>query len=314
VKVLVTGGTTWLGQSVVARLLAGGHDVAVLDAAPAPWRVALPRPVPVAAGSVADPGAVLEALRRERPDAVLHREVLYGPETEQRLLRTVQVNLVGALAVFEAAAATGVRRVVYESSIGVYGTQAEHGPGPLPEASARFADPPHVYQLTQHAVEYLARRYRAATGLSLVGVRPSVCHSPLKDVGISRWSNDFVTLPALGRPVRLPYHAGQRSSLLWVDDCAEVYARLVERPDLRHEVYNTGGHDVSLRELAGLVRALLPRARLEFTEGSEQPLPWRIDGSRARDELGVSLRPLADTIRLHAEWARRLHGLPPLPA
>ena len=56
-KVLVTGGTTWLGQSVVARLLAGGHDVAVLDAAPAPWRVALPRAVRVAAGSVADPGA-----------------------------------------------------------------------------------------------------------------------------------------------------------------------------------------------------------------------------------------------------------------
>jgi UDP-glucose 4-epimerase len=269
--------------------------------------------VAVHRGSAADVATLLPLLRAERPEVVVNRHVLYGPETETAWLRTVQVNLVGALQLFEAAALAGVRRVVYESSIGVYGRQEEHGPGALTEYDDRFDRPPHVYRLTQHAVEFFARRYRQATGVELVGSRPSVCHSPLKDVGISRWSNDFVTLPALGRPMHFPYVAAQRSSLIWVDDAADVVVRLVEQPRLRHDMYNSGGHDVSNGELADLVRALIPGARFSFAESETQPLPHRIDRRRAREDLGLELRPLAETLREHADLARRLHGLPPLP-
>jgi nucleoside-diphosphate-sugar epimerase len=312
-KVLVTGGTTWFGQAIVGRLLARDHEVATLDEAPVPWRVPLPREVRVHRGSVADLGAVAEVMRLERPAVVVHRDVLYGPETEARYLRTVQVNLIGALNVFQAAAVSaGVRRVVYESSIGVYGLQEEHGPRWLHEDDARFVDPPHVYRLTQHAVEFFARRMRRDMGLEIVGTRPSVCHSPLKDVGISRWSNDCVSLPALGRPMRFPHPASQRTSLVWVDDAAEVYARLADQPTLRHDMYNSGGHDVSHGELAELVRRLIPGAQFEFGDAGAQPLPWRVDHTRARDELGLALRPLSDTLREHANQARALAGLPPL--
>lgn len=312
-KVLVTGGTTWFGQSIVRRLLLRDHEVATLDEAPAPWRVALPREVRVHHGSVADLGALAEVVRLERPAVIVHRDVLYGPETETRYLRTVQVNVVGALNVFLAAGVgAGVRRVVYESSIGVYGRQEEHGPRWLTEDDERFVAPPHVYRLTQHAAEFFARRVRRDTGLEIVGTRPSVCHSPLKDVGISRWSNDFVTLPALGRPMRFPYPLDQRCSLVWVDDAAEVYARLADQPALAHDMYNSGGHDVSLGELAEMVRRLIPDAQFEFAEAGSQPLPWRVDQNRAREDLGLSLRPLAETLREHADLARSLHGLPSL--
>jgi nucleoside-diphosphate-sugar epimerase len=313
-KILVTGGTTWFGQAIVGRLLAREHEVVTLDEAPAPWRVRLPRDVRVHRGSVADLGALAEVVRAERPAVIVHRDVLYGPETEARYLRTVQVNLVGALNVFQVAAvAAGVRRVVYESSIGVYGLQEEHGPRWLTEDDARFVDPPHVYRLTQHAVEFFARRMRRDAALDIVGTRPSVCHSPLKDVGLSRWSNDCVSRPALGQPMRFPYPASQRTSLVWVDDAAEVYARLADQPTLRHDMYNSGGHDVSNVELAELIRQLIPDARFQFTDGDTQPLPWRIDQTRARDDLGLRLRPLADTLREHASQARALAGLPPLP-
>jgi nucleoside-diphosphate-sugar epimerase len=313
VKVLVTGGTTWFGQHIVQRLALRGHEVVALDEHPAPWRLPLPRPVPVHPGAATDVATLLPLLRTERPEAIVNRHVLYGPETETAWLRTVQVNLVGALQLFEAAALAGVPRVVYESSIGVYGRQEEHGPAPLTEEDDLFARPPHVYRLTQHAVEFFARRYRAATGVALVGSRPSVCHSPLKDVGISRWSNDFVTLPVLGRPMRFPHVATQRTSLIWVDDAADVVVRLVEAPRLRHDMYNSGGHDVSNAELAAMVQALIPGAAFSFSDSETQPLAHRIDRRRAREDLGLELLPLAETLREHAELARRLHGLPPLP-
>ncbi len=136
-----------------------------------------------------------------------------------------------------------------------------------------------------------------------------MCHSPLKDKGVSRWSNDFVSLPATGRAMRFPYPASQRTSLIWVDDAAEVYARLADQPKLAHAMYNTGGYDVSLGELAELVRAFIPDAVHEFAaEGSvpPQPMPSRVSGARAATDLGIASAPLVETLPIHADRARKL--------
>ncbi|HVL55269.1 MAG TPA: NAD(P)-dependent oxidoreductase [Burkholderiaceae bacterium] len=314
-KVLVTGGTSWFGQSIVARLLARGHDVACYDEVVEPWRVVLTRPVRCHRGSLADMAGLLAVVRRERPEVIVNREVRYGEDTETDVIGTVQINLLGALHVFEAAAATGIRRVVYESSIGVYGTQEEHGDRLLGEDDARFCNPRWVFRLTQHAVEALAPRMAASSGIELVGVRPSVCHSPLKDKGVSRWSNDFMSLPATGRPMRFPYPASQRTSLIWVDDAAEVYAALADAPRLAHPIYNTGGYDVSLGELAGMVRRMIPDAQFDFAEEGSvppQPMPSRVCGARVERELGLSLAPLEQTLALHAEQARRMFAAAPI--
>jgi nucleoside-diphosphate-sugar epimerase len=306
---MVTGGTTWFGQSIVERIQARGHEAVCFDEVPLPWRVELSRPVRVHQGSIADAASLLNAVRRERPDVIINRDVRYGEETEVDYLRTLQVNLIGAMNIFEVAAAAGVPRVVYESSIGVYGEQDEHGNREIVEDDARFSHPPYVFRLTQHAVEFFAPRMAAQAGVELVGVRPSVCHSPLKDKGVSRWSNDFVSLPALGRAVRFPYPASQRTSLIWVDDAAEVYARLADQPKLAYTMYNTGGHDVSLGELAELVRMFIPDALHEFAaEGSvtPQPMPSRVSGARAAMDLGITLAPLAETLPIHADRARRM--------
>jgi nucleoside-diphosphate-sugar epimerase len=308
-KIMVTGGTTWFGQSIVARIQARGHEVVCFDETPEPWRVELSRPVRIHQGSIGDAAALLFAVRCERPEVIVNRDVRYGEETEVDFLRTVQVNLVGALNVFEVAAAVGISRVVYESSIGVYGDDDEHGGKEIAEEDARFADPPYVFRLTQHAVEYFAPRIAAQTGVVLVGVRPSVCHSPLKDKGVSRWSNDFVSLPAIGQPMRFPYPASQRASLIWVDDAADIYARLADQPKLAFDMYNTGGYDVSLGELAEMVKGLIPQADFSFPEDGSvppQPMPARVSGRRAVDDLGIGLAPLTETLPIHAEQARKL--------
>ena len=140
-KILVTGGTTWFGQSIVAGILARGHEAVCFDEVPLAWRVELTRPVQVHQGSIADAAGLLSVVRRERPDVIVNRDVRYGEETEIDYLRTVQVNLVGAMNVFEVAAAAGVPRVVYERSIGVYGVQDDHGGHDIDEDDARFSDP-----------------------------------------------------------------------------------------------------------------------------------------------------------------------------
>ncbi len=311
-KTLITGGTTWFGQSIVQRLLLHDHDIVSFDESPAPWSGGLKRPVKVYRGSVSDLGALTEVVRTEKPDVIIHRDVLYGNETEERYLRTVKMNLIGALHVFEIAALVGIRRVVYESAIGVYGVQEDHGEQAITEEDAMFKNLSYAFRVTQFAVEFFAPRYRQKTGVEIVGVRPSVCHSPQKDVGYTRWSNDFVTFPAIGKPMHFPYPAEQRTSLLWVDDAAEVYARLADKPTLKYDMYNTGGHDVSNQELAQIVKNFIPDAQFSFADSGSQPLSWRISNNRAKEDLDFELRPLSETILEHANLARKLYRLPPL--
>jgi UDP-glucose 4-epimerase len=307
-KVLVTGGTTWFGQSIVRRIQMRGHDVICLDESPASWRLDLPRPVIVRQGSVADLAAVLEAVRVERPDVIVNREVRYGPDVERRLLDAAKTNILGLMNVIEAALTAGIGRVVYESSIGVYGTQEEHGARAIREDDARCSDQHHVFRVTQHAAEFFARRYGQLTGMTIVGTRPSVCHSPLKDVGISRWSNDFASKPARGQPMHFPFPREQRNSLVWVDDAADVYAALADHPAPKYDMYNSGGYNVSCGELADLVSTIVPGARFSFSEGGAQPMPADVDRSRANDDLGLRLQPLDETLREHIEIARRMAG------
>ncbi len=307
-KVLIAGGTTWFGQTIVKRLQLRGHDVVALDFAPVPWRLELPRPVPVHCGSAADLGRVLEIIRLEKPDAIVNREVFYGAETEDQLFSTMQRNIVAAVNLFEAAAATGIRRVVYESSIGVYGTQDEQGDRPIVEDDARISDGSYVFRLTQHVAEFFARRYSERTGVEIVGTRPSVCHSPLKDAGLSRWSNDIVSLPAIGKRADLPYPREQRNSIVWVEDAADVYAALADHPSPKYDVYNSGGYDLSLQEFAERIRDVIPGAEFTFAEEGVQPMPANVDQGRAREDLGLTLRPLEETLLEHAEMARKLYG------
>lgn len=305
-KVLVTGGTTWFGQSIVRRIQMRGHDVVCLDERLTPWRLQLLRAVTVRQGSVADLAAVLEAVRIERPDVIVNREVRYGPDVEGRLFDAAKTNIIGVMNVIEAALTAGIQRVVYESSIGVYGTQEEHGAGPIREDDARCSDRHHVFRLTQHAAEFFAKRYRQLSGMTIVGTRPSVCHSPLKDVGISRWSNDFASKPARGQPMNFPFPREQRNSLVWVDDAADVYAALVDHPAPKYDMYNSGGHNVSCGELADLVSSLIPGAQFSFSDGGVQPMPADVDRSRANEDLGLRLRPLEETLREHIEIARQV--------
>lgn len=308
-KVLITGGTTWFGQSIVQRIQKRGHDVICYDETPEPWRLQPLRPVAVHSGPLADAGAVLAIVRQERPDVIVNRQVRYGPAVERNLRDTAATNIMGLINVLEAALACGTGRVVYESSIGVYGTQADHGDATIHEDDALCSDRHHVFRFSQHAAEFFARRYADVHGLSVVGTRPSVCHSPIKNAGISRWSNDFATLPALGKPMRFPFPREQRNSIVWVDDAADVYAALVDHPRPGHDMYNSGGYDLSCAELAELVTGILPKAQFSFTDGDVQPMPARVDSSRAREDLGLELRPLHETLNQHIEIARRLAGV-----
>ena len=70
-KVLVTGGSGYLGSVTIRRLLAAGHEVAVFDNLERGHRETIPAGVALHVGDLRDAAAIRSAMAAEKPDAVM---------------------------------------------------------------------------------------------------------------------------------------------------------------------------------------------------------------------------------------------------
>jgi UDP-glucose 4-epimerase len=167
VRVLVTGGAGYVGSISVEALLAGGHDVTVLDSLVMGHREAVPSDAELIVGSVADLPAVTDLLRNRRIEAVLHcaaRSLV--PESIRDPALYYRENVVGGVALLEALREAGVSRLVFSSTAAVYG--APNG-NAIDETVA--PKPVNPYGETKRAFEGALAWYGAGHGLRAFALR-----------------------------------------------------------------------------------------------------------------------------------------------
>jgi UDP-glucose 4-epimerase len=166
-RILVTGGTGYVGAVSVEALVAAGHDVVVLDDLTTGHETAWLAGARLIVGSYGDLAAVADLLARERIDAVLHcaARSLVG-ESMADPARYYRDNVGGGIALLEAMREQGVRRLVISSTAAVYGAPAMT---PIPEdAPLRPINP---YGETKRTIETAAAWYGSAYGLRSVALR-----------------------------------------------------------------------------------------------------------------------------------------------
>ena len=170
----------------------------------------------------------------------------------------------------------------------------------------------HV-QYAMHKIfnEWQAQDYREKHGMEITTIRPANVTGPDKIVG----SVDHVyciTTPARGKPVSFPYKDAMRCPV-HVDEIAEIFARVIMTDKPKHMAYNTGGQAISLGELADIVRAFLPDAKITFDKevgGKELSGNYLIDNTRLVQEFGVQYRPYRERVLQIINDIRREEGLP----
>jgi len=166
-RALVTGGAGYIGSVSVEILLAAGHDVVVLDDLSTGHRAAVPAGAQLVDGSYADQERVARLLTDERIDAILHcgARSLVG-ESMSDPARYYRANIVGGVALLEAARTVGVQRLVFSSSAAVYGT-----PDASPIDESAGLRPINPYGETKRTFESALAWYGSAYGLRSVSLR-----------------------------------------------------------------------------------------------------------------------------------------------
>lgn len=310
--VLVGGGTGFIGRRVCRRLAERGETVVCMDANPGQSDFpGLEDRVTVVGGDVTRFDDLATAIAEGQVDRIINLAYLLG-EGERQPHRATRVNVLGIDNTFEAARLFGIRRVVYASSIAFHGaSQQPYGERPVTEE-----DPPYpggIYSTCKQFNEQMAAHYARLYGLEPVAVRPSFVIGAGKPRGVQDHI-EVITGPALGRPVHSRMKPSARFLLASVDDIAEIFVRvtLADRPG--HTVYHTGGHTVTLTDLADLVREVIPAAEIQFDEnGRDSMLVYLVDNCRLREEFEFEHRPLRQTVREIIDATRQATGhLPPL--
>jgi len=307
-KVLITGGTGFLGSYVARNFLHHDSEVICLDYAPDAEVISrFPSDVHVIQGDVSEAGTVANILAEHPVTGVVHLAYIMGAEAEAHPTTAMRVNALGTANVFEEACRSKVRRLLFTSSESVYGnSQSAYGSRPVTEED--FCAPSgHVlnYSLTKLLNEHLAPKYEARFGTEIVSLRIAVLYGAGRKRGTTVWASDFVTLPALGKPAVLPFPADDWHCCIYVEDVAEEIYQLMTKPSLAHRLYNSGGHTVQAAHLEVMVREVIPDAKISFsTDCPRSPFIYRMDDARIFRELGFEQRSMVEGIRTHVAHVR----------
>ena len=311
--ILVTGGASFIGSYVVRRLLARNERVVAFDLVPTPnaadeiLTAAERERISMIQGDVTDLGALLHAIRTHGIETVVHLAGLLIPACQADPASAVRVNCSGLVNVLEAARLLGLRRVVWSSSVAVFGPPERYAELPLGDDAPHF--PTTVYGATKSFGERLLEHYHHAFGVESVGLRFTAVYGLGRQRGASAFIMDLLEAPARGRPCTILY-GDDALDWQYVEDAAAAVLLACDAPGAAGHTYNVPGEYRSLRQAADCVRGLLPGSDITLTPG-RTGMVWRFDATGAATDLGYRPRfALEQGFRETINAIRSRSGLP----
>jgi nucleoside-diphosphate-sugar epimerase len=275
---LLTGGFGCIGSWIVKNIIESGEPVHVYDVVPEYKRLrqvlepAQLEAVQFHQGDVADGERVQAVVREHRITHIIHLAGLQVPVCRADPIRGARVNVLGTLAMFEAAKAMKdqVQRIVYASSAAVFGPpEDEHAPPLRDEATA---SPTTHYGVYKAANEGNARIYFEENDIQSVGIRPATVYGVGRDFGMTSEPTKALKSLALGKPWHISFGGWQ--DMQYADDVAKSFLRCAfMNPGYRGaKVYNLKGQRVPIEQIHATMVEVDPTAKSLITYG-EKHLP-----------------------------------------
>ena len=302
-KVLVTGASGFVGSAVLKHLAREGHEV----------RGAYRQGVPpflagadgVAVGDLSDAQDRRAAL--DGVAAVVHTAARVHVMTDKSLdplHEFRRVNVEGTAALARQAAAAGVRRFIFLSSVKVNGEFTKAGqPFTADDAPA----PEEPYGVSKHEAEQLLRQIATETGMEVVIIRPPLVYGP----GVKANFESMMRWLARGLPLPLAAVTNNRRSLVALDNLVDLIVTCLKHPSAANQTFLVSdGEDLSTAQLLKRMGAAMGQpARLFYIPSALLKL-----GANVLNKPGIYQR-LCGSLQLDIVKTRHLLGwTPPVSA
>jgi len=298
-KCLVTGGAGFVGSCLADKLIGEGHQVLIIDDLSTGRRENLNSKAKFYKINISDP-KICQIFEKEKPELVFH----YAAETEiqksiENPKENADVNISGAINVLETARKFGTKKVVFASSVAIYGE-----PVFLPIKEDHPLNPISPYPITKLVVEkYLF--YYQSLGLGFVSLRYPNIYGPRQLSSAEGGAVSIFINEILNKRNPIVYGNGEQTrDFLFVEDAADAAVlSLKAKPG---SIYNVGtSKETSINELLRLISqetkiAINPnRISARFGEIEKSCL----DYSKIKKELNWQPKNnLADGLKKTINW------------
>ncbi|MBI3943662.1 MAG: NAD-dependent epimerase/dehydratase family protein [Chloroflexi bacterium] len=301
-KIFVTGGAGFIGSHVVDLLLAAGHQVLVVDNLSTGKRDQVPAAASLVVMDIRDAG-LAELVQREAPAAICHLAAIASvPASLKDPVADAAVGVAGSANLFDAAVRAGVRKVVYASSMAIFGTPVYL---PIDERHPTHPDSPYgLSKLTGESyLSLFARLYR----LHYTALRFANVYGPRQEAfGEAGVVTMFCERLLRGLPPIVNGDGEQTRDFVYVRDIARANLLALDRAD--NQVLNLGsGAPTTINQLARKLCQIAGYAG-EPQHGPPRPADIRdsvVDPRRALESLGWAAEvPLAAGLAETLEFFR----------
>jgi nucleoside-diphosphate-sugar epimerase len=310
-RVLVVGGTLFIGRMLVEELVRAGHEVSVLHRNP---KTQLPPGVTGIIADRNDPQAVRSALTGTRFDAVFDNVYDFGRGTTAE-----QVD-----ATARACANDGLQRYVFMSSVAAFPPGLDHPDnGPLV-----LRDDPNSYARNKANSERALFALHERIGFPAVTLRPPFVYGPLNSFYREAFFWDRLRD---GRPIIVPDDGSRLMQFVLVGDIVRCCMRVLERHEAVGHAFNLGERPpvTQLQAVQAFARAagrganivFVPREealaaggrpmgpKLYFADYYDLPSITMLTENMNR-RLGIQATPFEEGLRMTYDWWAANHPFP----
>lgn len=262
-KVIVTGGTGFIGSHLVKDLIALGAQVTVVDIIINDQsyfvKQNLTKKANVQLIDIAKKKKIKDFFTRVQPDYVFHlaAEAIVN-NSYNNPYKTFQTNVMGTVSVLEAAKATGVKGVIVASSDKAYGKTKEI----YTEASPLQGD--HPYDVSKSCTDLISQTYYKTYGLPVVITRFGNVYGE-GDLHLNRIIPGICEAIITKTPLLIRSNGKYVRDYLYVKDVAAGYIFLLQNlAKTKGEAYNFSSPDtLSVLELVAKAETILQR-KIEY--------------------------------------------------
>ena len=246
-RVLITGGTGFIGRNLARACLARGDSVGILARGAMPGTDEACTAYPV---DLCDEVEVHHAVADFRPNLCFHLAAVPDATDRRGQIRTaIEVNLTGTLNLLEAILRAGRCLTVIGDSVKVYGNVE------VPYRAATRAEPDGSYAISKLAAWRLALLYLAQHGLPTVALRPTLVYGPGQGRNVISHAID----QALAGASVIELMGGQQTrDPVFIDDVVAAFLAVARIPGRAYgtAIPASGGQEVTVEALVRRVVAL----------------------------------------------------------